>query len=313
MTGATVYRGVTVGVPVYNGERFVRRTLEHLQKQDYPEFTVIITDNGSTDGTELICREFVASDHRFRYFRSDINRGVSRNYNWALELADTELFLWNPADDLLAPTFLSKCIEALNGAPRSVIAYSRVQLVDENDTVIGALGDAELYLDGPSPSQRLDTFLRRQAVHLQYGVIETTFLRTLGGEPAIRGADVVLGAKLVMAGPAVQVPEQLFQARRHREQGSMLTRVSDQVRESRPGAKIALGFPQARIAIEVCSAILHAGLPAPERRRCLSALVRGWIVPRRRSYLTDVKQNLLELRRWLAHTIQRIRRGRTWA
>ncbi len=291
---------VTIGVPVYNGERFLPRTLAHLQRQEFTDFRVIISDNGSTDGTEEICRATAAVDDRIRYHRSDVNRGVGWNFNRVLTLADTELFMWNAADDLIKPSYLSRCIGALDADPRAVSAYSRVQLIDENDAVVGELGDADLDLTADSPAERVGTFLRRQAVHIEYGVMRTAVLKRVGGEPEIRGGDVVLGVRLLMIGPAIQVPEQLFQARRHSAQGSMLTSVADQVREGRPSARIALGFPQTRIAIVTWSSIVDSDLPRDEKRRCLQALVTGWVVPRRRSYLSDVKQNVLEIGRWAA-------------
>ena len=61
---------VTIGVPVYDGERFIRATLDSLLAQTFTDFELIITDNASTDGTEAIGREYVAKDHRVSYFRA---------------------------------------------------------------------------------------------------------------------------------------------------------------------------------------------------------------------------------------------------
>src|SRR5918993_5298269 len=58
---------VSIGVPVYNGERFLARTLQSLLAQTYTNLEIIICDNASTDGTEAICREFAARDSRIRY------------------------------------------------------------------------------------------------------------------------------------------------------------------------------------------------------------------------------------------------------
>src|ERR1700736_1527871 len=55
---------VSIGMPVYNGENFLRQALSSLLAQDYPRFDLIISDNASDDGTEEICREYQARDSR---------------------------------------------------------------------------------------------------------------------------------------------------------------------------------------------------------------------------------------------------------
>ena len=75
---------VSIGVPVYNGERYLARTLESLLAQTFSDFEVIITDNASTDATAEIGRAFAARDCRIRYHRAEQNQGVAANFLWAL-------------------------------------------------------------------------------------------------------------------------------------------------------------------------------------------------------------------------------------
>jgi len=58
---------VSIGVPVYNGERYLAQALESIFAQTYQNFELIISDNGSSDGTEAICRGYAAADSRIRY------------------------------------------------------------------------------------------------------------------------------------------------------------------------------------------------------------------------------------------------------
>src|SRR5262245_45586141 len=85
---------LTIGVPVYNGERYIRATIDSLLAQTYTDFELIISDNASTDGTEGICREYVAKDPRVKYVRAEINLGPSHNYNVPVDRARGELFKW---------------------------------------------------------------------------------------------------------------------------------------------------------------------------------------------------------------------------
>ncbi|WP_159798079.1 glycosyltransferase family 2 protein [Puerhibacterium puerhi] len=301
---------LTVGVPVFDGARYLAETLEALLAQDYRDLVVVVSDNASTDGTRAICEDFAARDPRVRYHREEVNRGGAWNFTRVLELARTELFAWNAADDVAAPGHLARCVAALDAHPEAPLAYDRVRLIGPDSEVIGELGDEDLDLTAPWPSARLEHFLVRQAVHIEYGVWRTGFLRAIGGEPEIRGGDVVLGARLLLRAPAVKVPEQLFFSRRHPEQGSVLEGLA-QVQENRPDARFRLTFPQTRILVELVRSVLAAPLPPGERGRCLRAVVRGWAVPRRRSYASDVKQNLLALRTALRATARAAaRRGR---
>src|SRR3546814_4612052 len=107
-------------MPVYNGERYVASAIESLLAQDFEDFELIISDNGSTDRTEEICREFASRDPRIRYVREEENQGASWNFNRVFELARGEYFRWACHDDACEPTHLSRCVELLDESPPSV-------------------------------------------------------------------------------------------------------------------------------------------------------------------------------------------------
>ena len=62
---------VSVGLPVYNGDRYLRTSIESILAQTYSDFEFIIVDNASTDSTEQICREYAAADKRLTYYRNE--------------------------------------------------------------------------------------------------------------------------------------------------------------------------------------------------------------------------------------------------
>jgi glycosyltransferase involved in cell wall biosynthesis len=125
---------LSIGVPVYNGERYVARTIECMLRQTFRDFELIIADNCSTDRTEAICREFAARDPRVRYERADRNLGIVRNFNRCVTLARGELFHWHAADDMAEPTLLEQCIAVLDADPSVVLAFARTMLIDESDS-----------------------------------------------------------------------------------------------------------------------------------------------------------------------------------
>ena len=89
-------------MPVYNGAKFIRQTLDSILAQTFTDFELIISDNGSTDGTDTICSEYAQSDNRIRYYPNSVNRGAAWNYNRVFELARGIYFKWAAHDDLLA-------------------------------------------------------------------------------------------------------------------------------------------------------------------------------------------------------------------
>ena len=91
---------LTVGLPVYNGEKYLAESLDALLGQSYGDFELIISDNASTDATEAICREYAAKDPRITYLRQPANIGATPNHNFVFEQSHTELFKWASYDDL---------------------------------------------------------------------------------------------------------------------------------------------------------------------------------------------------------------------
>lgn len=117
---------VSIGMPVYNGAKFIREALDSLLAQTFTDFELTISDNASTDGTEAICREYAAKDQRIRYVRQPENLGAAANFRFVLDEAVGEYFMWAAADDLWVPNFIYKCQQMLTfdkDAGMAMMAY----------------------------------------------------------------------------------------------------------------------------------------------------------------------------------------------
>jgi len=99
VTGKPIPR-VSIGMPVYNGEKFIRDALDSLLAQTFTDFELIISDNASTDDTEAICRGYAAKDARIRYVRQAENLGAAANFKFVLDEAVGEYFMWAAHDDV---------------------------------------------------------------------------------------------------------------------------------------------------------------------------------------------------------------------
>jgi glycosyltransferase involved in cell wall biosynthesis len=210
---------LSVGLPVYNGERYLRNALDSLLNQDFEDFELIISDNGSSDQTEAICRDVARKDSRIRYSRSDVNRGATWNFRRVVELAEGDFFKYAAYDDECYPTMLSQCMEVMRtGDPTVGLVYTQSEFIDENSTPVfhqGSLNWDRVGTTAPTPHQRLAHVIWRALHgHAQYGVIRSSFLRRARPYGSI-AADWALLAELAMMGKIVEIPEVLFRLRKH--------------------------------------------------------------------------------------------------
>ena len=115
---------VTIGMPVYNGEKYIRQALDSLLAQEYEYFELLISDNASTDATQHICEEYAKRDQRIEYVRQKENIGAHNNFRFVFENARCEFFLWAAHDDLREPDALSTLIACFSGKHDVVFAGS---------------------------------------------------------------------------------------------------------------------------------------------------------------------------------------------
>ncbi len=121
---------ISIGMPVFNGERFVERAIESILGQTYTHFELIISDNGSTDRTEEICRRFAEKDPRIRYIRQSCNIGPAANFRFVLEAANYDRFIWAAADDWWDRDRLEKLVNALRPEDAVVVGTIKRYLGD---------------------------------------------------------------------------------------------------------------------------------------------------------------------------------------
>jgi glycosyltransferase involved in cell wall biosynthesis len=272
---------VTLGVPVFNGRRHLATTLQSLLGQTYADVEVVVSDNASTDGTADIVHDVAANDDRVRYVRSDVNRGAGWNYNRVLELARGDYFKWAAADDVCAPTFVSRCVEALEGRSQAVVAFPQTMLIDASGEPAGSLDDTDLHLTQERPHQRLRQLLQHRVEwHPVFGVIRTADLRTTRGIGNFLSADITLLAELALLGEFHQVPERLF-LRRYHDERSVIAHATpaEQLRWYDPSVRQRLVLHQVRLTRELFGAVRRAPLSLAERARCAQCVVRSWAIP----------------------------------
>lgn len=115
---------VSIGMPVYNGEKYIREALDSLLAQTFTDFELIISDNCSTDNTESICKEFISKDSRVKYIRQSTNIGPTANFEFVLHKASGEFYMWAAHDDRWQCTFLEKLVSILTDDQTCGLVFS---------------------------------------------------------------------------------------------------------------------------------------------------------------------------------------------
>src|SRR3990172_1032368 len=138
---------VSIGIPIYNEEKWAARALDSLLAQSYPNIEIIISDNASTDRTEEICREYFRKDNRIRYYRNDTNMGMGYNFEKVVQLSQGKYFMWAAADDWWAPDFVKLLVEELESHPEAGLAMSAFHRYKESKTNFDSTAFNGTYFD----------------------------------------------------------------------------------------------------------------------------------------------------------------------
>ncbi len=277
---------VSIGVPVYNGENYLAETLDAILAQDYRHLEVVITDNTSTDSTEDICKDYAARDSRVVYHRQPRNFGAAPNYNDAYHRSHGTLFKWSAHDDLIGPTFLSRCVTALHEHPECVVAFTMFTSIDAEGK---PLEDGE-----PRPDLCSEDVATRVAAAIFpyaqggvsdaaiFGLMRRSAIDATQLHGSYTGSDRTLLLELALQGPFHQVPERLFFNRDHPDRSIRIRRkVADRghVREAWFDASRAgkIVFPNWRRLREFAVAIARAPVSLGDKLRSYGVVLR-WIV-----------------------------------
>lgn len=132
---------ITVGIPVYNGEKTIACAVRSVLCQSYGDFELIISDDGSTDGTLDIVRSF--DDERIRIVEGEENRGVAYRQNEQIQMARGEYYACMDADDIMFPNRLKVEKDVLDEHLEIDVVGSAMVIIDENGSILGGRGFSE--------------------------------------------------------------------------------------------------------------------------------------------------------------------------
>lgn len=217
---------ITIGLPVFNGEKTIRTALDSIISQAFSDFEVIISDNASTDETARICQEYVQHDRRIKYLKQSSNIGAFANFEFLVNKAMSPYFVWLAADDYWEPNFLTDNIAALETDSSAVASISKVAFINETGSFSresqgtyslnnGVYKNLWKYLSKPSDNSRF------------YSVFRTSVIqKAFTGVRPCHGADLLIMALTLLYGNHIEKPSQRmhrtdFEIDRYVKQGDM--------------------------------------------------------------------------------------------
>ena len=207
---------VSIGVPVFNGARFLPAALDSLLAQSFEDFELVICDNASSDETMQICREYAARDARIRLTENAKNLGAARNFNRTFELATGDYFKWAAHDDECATEFLAEACAVLDHDPSIVLCQSEVQMIDESGNVLGPHDSGLPHTGSAHAHRRFRGLISLD--HWCFDVFGLMRREVLASTPLIGGylgSDRNLVAELALHGRFHRIPKPLFRSREH--------------------------------------------------------------------------------------------------
>lgn len=270
---------VSIGLPVFNGENYLRSSVESILSQSFGDLEVVISDNASTDGTCDIIDSLAAEDDRVRWTRWDENRGAAPNYNHVFEQSSGRYFKWAAHDDILNPEFVRVCIDAHRAASRPLATvYPPTEFIDVAGVVTHRDLDTQ-HTDSTNPAGRAYQVLQRMSMaHAVFGLHDSRILgrtRLIGN---FVSSDYVLLLELAMLGDiALLDTEPLFQRRVHPGMSRLANATTEDVlRWFDPSARSRLS-EQNRLRVEYAkSPFVVDGLGILDRGACAAAVIAGF-------------------------------------
>jgi glycosyltransferase involved in cell wall biosynthesis len=276
---------VSIGMAVYNGEKYLEQAINSILAQTFTDFELIISDNASSDRTPEICKRFAAQDNRIRYQRNPTNIGGANNENSTFRLSRGEYFRWAAYDDICAPELLEKCVQVLDSDPSVILCYTGIYEIDEFGNPI----KTTFIHRGKSirPHERFrDVAAREHHCEESYGLMRSEIVRRTRLQLNYTDSDRVFLTELSLYGRFHEIPEPLFYKRYHPKNEYLDWRT--RMAWFDPSYEGRIVFPNWIQFLDFIVTIQRVPLPVLEKIRCYLHLFGPWLFKNGKKLIKDV-------------------------
>jgi glycosyltransferase involved in cell wall biosynthesis len=196
---------VSVGIPTFNRVEHLRRAVASVLAQTHANVELVISDNASSDGTELFARELVAQDRRVRYLRSATNRGPTANFNTLFEEVRGAFVMMLSDDDWLQSDYVERCLSELRARPDHVLVCGVARYVVGGEPAHTATA---VQLGQEDARARVVEYLRHVDENgLFYGLMPADVLRRAAPLRNVLGNDWLLVIGVIVQGKAASLKD----------------------------------------------------------------------------------------------------------
>jgi glycosyltransferase involved in cell wall biosynthesis len=210
---------VSIGMPVYNEDRFIEEAIISVLNQDYKNFELIISDNASTDQTKEICLKYSEKDSRIRFYSQNSMTDSTTNFNFVASMGKGDFFMWASGHDTRDPTFISRCVATFEKSDSIVLCYSDAIWIDSEGKNVGN-EKSDIDTIGMSKIMRIKkVFWNLGYAYPIYGLFRKDILDTILPYQKILGPDILLLNELSAIGEFARIPEPLFNIRKSSDYG----------------------------------------------------------------------------------------------
>jgi glycosyltransferase involved in cell wall biosynthesis len=267
---------VSIGLAVYNGEKFLEQALRSILGQTYRDFELIISDNASTDRTQEICSSFGMSDRRIKYSRNEKNIGGANNENRTFLLSSGEYFRWAAYDDICASDLVERCVDVLDRNDSVVLCFSTVIDIDGEGNHL-KVHDRN-YATSEFPNERfLKMIDLNHHCEESYGLIRSKVLRRTRLQQNYTDSDRTLLSELSLYGKFYQIREPLFFRRIHPTKSTVVfSNWRERMLWFDAGLKDRIVLPHWMQFIDYLKTIGRAPITMLEKIRCYGHMMR-WL------------------------------------
>jgi glycosyltransferase involved in cell wall biosynthesis len=196
---------VSIGIPTYDRADSLRRALGSAIDQTHGELEIVVSDNGSSDGTRALCEEWAARDQRVRYLRQEVNRGPIANFNAVIAALGGDHVLLLADDDWLEPDYVERCLAELAARPDHAVVAGLPRHVADG----AVIGDGQtMTLGADDPRARVRRYLATVEDNgAFYGLMRRGALQGAAPMRDVLGGDWLLMAAIVFGGRLRTLPD----------------------------------------------------------------------------------------------------------
>ncbi len=221
ITETTTTPAVSIGMPVYNGEKYIREALDSALAQTFEDFELLISDNCSTDMTGEICTEYSNRDPRIKYIRHPENHGGQWNFNFVTQNATGRLLTWLAHDDILESGFLEATVQHMLENPDTVLVASDFEVINQDGITLGyqELENIRGHIGWEKRCIEFFKYPISNVFFCIYGLMRTaacqSVLQSVDKPKMATGSELPILARFAVRGEIVSLPVVLRKYRNH--------------------------------------------------------------------------------------------------